>query len=400
MKRVLVALLPLALLTLGLSACGGGGESGGSGSITIGASVSMTGELAPIGTLLQKGYEQRVKEVNEAGGLEVGGEKREIDLKLLDNKSEPNLATQQIRDLVTKEGASALLGAASPPINNPIAATVETLEVPLVMGLDPIQAFLSGTESEWHWAWDQFFNEKEVTKLQFKTAELTSTNKKVALFTDNEQDGVVMGELWEKTAPEFGYEIAYHAKFPVGTTNFSSFIEKAKGSGAEIVIAQMTPPDGIALWKQFKALSFDPKLAFCEKCGTNGGWGAALGPVAEDTSGFGNWMPQEGVAETKQIEATLGKEIPNAYDLGLAVSGYTAAGILFDAIEAAGSTEPEAINEAIGATDKQYAVGHVKFTEHAFGVPVPMLQWQKGNGVQVYPPVKGVELQVPVAGLQ
>jgi len=399
MKRVLVVVFLLPLLAL-VSACGGGGGEGGSGPVTVGASVSMTGPLAPIGTLLQKGYEQRAKEVNEAGGLDIGGSKREVDLKMLDNKSEPNLATEQARTLVTKEGAVALLGSESPPLNNPLAATAETLEIPLVMGLNPIRAFLSGTESEWHWAWDQFFDEEEVTTLQFKTADLTDTNKKVALFTDNEQDGVVMGGLWEKKAPEAGYDIVYHAKFPVGTTDYSSFIEKTKSSGAEIVIAQMTPPDGAALWKQFKALGYDPKLAFCEKCGTNGGWGEALGAVAEGTSGFSNWAPQKGLPETEQIEATLGKQIPNEYDLGLAVSGYTAAGILFDAIEAAGSTEPEAINDAIGETDKEYAVGHVKFTEHAYGIPAVMLQWQNGNGVQVYPEVEGTELQVPVKGLE
>lgn len=402
MKLMAMAIAVL-LVTGTLSACGSseseGGSGGDAGPVVIGASGSLTGGLSTIGALLQKGYAQRVKEVNDAGGLDVGGTKRKVELKQLDNKSEPNLAAQQARTLVTREEAVALLGSNTPPINNAIGAMAETLRVPLVMGLNPIRAFLSGSKSGWNYAWDQFFDEQQATTVQYETANLTRTNKKVALFTDNEQDGIAQGKLWTQNAKKYGYTIAYHAKFPVGTTDFSSFIRRTKSSGADIVIAQMIPPDGVALWKQFKALSYRPKLAFCEKCGTNSGWNAALKSSAEGTSGLGNWLPRPERPETQHVMETLGKQIPNAHDLGLAVSGYTAASILFDAIQAAGSTEPDAINEAIGRTDKEYPVGRVKFKDNAYGVEVPMLQWQGGNGVQVYPPSGDAKLETPVAGL-
>ena len=115
------------------------------------------------------------------------------------------------------------------------------------------------------------------TKLQFDVADTVNTNKKVELFTDTEQDGQVIGALWSQNAPEMGYKDVYHATFPVGTTDFSSFINKAKASGAQIVTTQMVPPDGVALWKQMKSLGYVPKLAFCEKCGNNGGWGQSPG---------------------------------------------------------------------------------------------------------------------------
>jgi branched-chain amino acid transport system substrate-binding protein len=280
----------------------------------------------------------------------------------------------------------------------PLSATAETLRVPLVSTCTPVRAWLAGSKSGWHYAWDMFFDEEEATKLSFQTADLTETYKKVALFTDNEADGVVMGGLWEKNAPALGYEVVYRAKFPVGTTSYSSFINKAKAAGAEIVIAQMVPPDGVALWKQMKSLSFRPKLAYCEKCGASGGWPKALGPIADGTGVFANFTPNG--PEAKAAQETLGKTITNNPDLGLAVDGMTAAQVLLDAVAKAGTTDPEKLNAAIGETDKTYAAGPVKFTDNAAGLETNMLQWQGDNAIQVEPKTDAGALQVPVAGLK
>ena len=206
----------------------GGGSEGEE--ITVGTSLPLTGAPGADRAAPACGYEQAVSEVNAAGGIQVGDAKRKVKLVVLDNKSDPNVATQQARTLVNKDGAAALLGACTPPLNVPLSATAETLRVPLVNTCTPVRAWLAGSKSGWNYAWDLFFDEEEATKLSFETADLTETNKKVALFTDNEADGVVMGGLWEKNAPAMGYEVVYRAKFPVGTTSYSSFINKAKSA--------------------------------------------------------------------------------------------------------------------------------------------------------------------------
>jgi branched-chain amino acid transport system substrate-binding protein len=400
-RRVLVAALIAPVLTL--AACGGddsggGGGGSGGGEIVIGTSVSLTGSLGPLGTLVRAGYEQAVSEANAAGGVQVGDAKRKVRLVVLDNKSDPNVATQQARTLVNKNGAVALLGSCTPPLNVPLSATGETLRVPIVSTCTPVRAWLAGSKSGWHYAWDLFFDEQEATKLSFKTADLTTTNKKVALFTDNEADGVVMGGLWEKNAPAMGYDVVYHAKFPVGTTSYSSFINKAKSAGAQIVIAQMVPPDGIALWKQMKSLNYSPKLAFCEKCGASSGWLKALGPLAEGTGVFLSFTPDN--PEGKSTVDALRQKFPATADLSIAVNADTAAQVLFDAIRAAGSTDPDKVNDAIGKTDKTYASGPVKFTDNAAPLKTNMLQWQGDDTVQVYPEVEGKKLEAPIKGLR
>ena len=66
-----------------------------------------------------------------------------------------------------------------------------------------------------------------MTQTQFQASDLIDTNKKVVLFTDTEEDGVVMGKLWEENAPKFGYTIVSREMFPVVQANFSSQVAAA-----------------------------------------------------------------------------------------------------------------------------------------------------------------------------
>ncbi len=373
--------------------------------IIVGATLPLTGGLSVFGTLIEIGYVQAVDEVNAAGGLEVGGEMRPVELRILDNKSDPNLATEQAQKLYLQDEAVALLGATTPPLTIPISAVAEQIGKPLVSGLTPIRAWLGAApEGGWRYAWNFFFDEVAFTDQQFLVSDLVETNKKVALFTDTEEDGVVMGGMWTEKAPTFGYEIAYHAKFPVGTEQFKQYIDEAKAAGAEILVAQMIPPDAVALFKQMKALGWVPKLAFIEKAGNNGGWGQALGDVAVGTLAAAYWSKHLGHPRTEEFVERYEDQTGDTEDLSTIVSAHTGAMILFDAIVAAGSVEPEALNAAIGQTDKLYPFGQIAFDEsHAAVIPTLEKQWRSPTSEAVVWPtdIEGVEEVVtPVTGLE
>ena len=383
----------------GDSSTGGGG---GGGDVVIGASLPITGSLAVFGPLMQKGYERAVADVNQAGGIEIDGEKRQVKLLIRDNKSDPTVATDQFRTLAQQDQVALMLGATTPPLTIPLSATADALHVPLVSGLTPIRAWLAGNKQGWQWAWDFFIDEAVFTNRQFEVADMVDTNKKVALFTDNEQDGQVMGTLWEQNAPKHGYDVVYHAKFPVGTTDYSSFIAKAKASGAQIVITQMVPPDGVALWKQMKSLNYVPKVAFCEKCGNNGGWGKALGQTAVGTSTLGYWSKSLGLPKTDELVSAFEQDTGNNEDLSTIVVAYSVAEIGMDAIGHAGSTDRTKINAALAKIDADYPAGHIKFAPDHSAVGLTLhKQWVSPTEEKVVYPKKDAEqaLQAPVAGL-
>jgi branched-chain amino acid transport system substrate-binding protein len=401
-RRKALSWLGVPVAALAVVACGSDSSGGGGGdTIKIGASLSQTGALGQFGPLIGAGYKQAVDEVNAAGGVNVGDERRKVELVITDNQSDPNRAAQQVRSLVTQEGVTAVLGAASPAINIPSASAAEAKRTPFVTSFTPVTPWRAATDSGWRYAWDFFLDPLDAVQVELKTADLVKTNKRIALFTANEADGEAWGAIVNKLAPGAGYEVATHATVPVGTSNFRSLVQQASKARADIVIAMMAPPDGIALWKQMKALGYRPKIAFCEKCGNAGAFPKALGPIADGASAVGLWTSSQELPGTDEVKATLGKQYPNDPDLSVAIAAKTAAQVVLDAIVSAGSTEPDKINAAIGKTDKTYTFGHIKFGPgNVAQTPAFMQQWQGESAAQVYPPVSGAEFQFPAVGLQ
>ena len=401
MMRRTAAIAAVAGLALALSGCSAAGGSGGSGPIKIGASLPITGSLAAFGPLIKEAYQEDVARVNAAGGIAIGGTKRKVQLIVEDGKSDPNTVAQQSRDMVLKDGVVALLGSVSPPLAVPAGNVAERQKVPFVSTLTPIEAWKGANPAGWKYSWDFFFDENQMTDNQFKTSDQTTTNKKIALFTDNEQDGITMGKIWEGKASAMGYSIAYHAQFPVGTTDYSSFIAKAKSAGAEVMIAQMIPPDAFALWKQMKSLQYSPKLAFCEKCGAPGAFAGALGPLAE-----GTLTTQFVQASSNPIAASLtAKYAPKLGmndDLSTVLAEYSAAQVLTDAIARAGSTDGDKINAALAKTNALYPIGQtIRFgADRTVATLASEGQWRGHSLVTVQPKNASATLQVPTAGLK
>ena len=76
----------------------------------LGASVRLTAPVANTGRYCKDAYECAVDKINEAGGIDVGGEKRKLALKIYDNQSDVNLSVRQYTQLVTQDKAAFPLG--------------------------------------------------------------------------------------------------------------------------------------------------------------------------------------------------------------------------------------------------------------------------------------------------
>jgi branched-chain amino acid transport system substrate-binding protein len=397
-----LAMLSLAVLA---SACASSASSTSSGAgqgapITLGASLSLTGALGSFGVDQQAGYAQEVSDVNAAGGVKIGGTSHQVKLVVLNNQSDPTTASQQIRDLVLKDGAQALLGAGTPPITVPEALIAETMRVPYLTTNTPVGAFAAGNKSGWKYSWDMFFSENEQAADIIKAVGRFQTNHKIALFTDNEPDGVVERPLYKAAAAAAGDQVVGDFSFPVGTTDYTSFITKAKAAGAQIVIGQMDPPDAVTLFKQIKSLGYAPKIGIVAKAADFISWVNALGSISEGTLLEAVWLPGWNYPGTSHIEATLGRTFDNLGDLGTATAAYSVAQVMLNAFTRAGSTDGAKVNSALAATSMTTPYGPVRFAaNHTSVMGFAVAQWQGTKTVPVWPAVTGVSLEFPMEGL-
>jgi branched-chain amino acid transport system substrate-binding protein len=383
----------LALASIAISATASKADE-----IVIGASLPLSGPLAGFGSFQQWGYKRAVDEVNRAGGISIGGTKQMVKLIIRDDKTDPNASASNIETLISRDHAVALLGSCTPALVNAGALVAERAKKPMVTGCDPLEVFKS--VRKWNYVWDLFFSVPELAAAQYKAlAEANvQTNKKIAFWHDNGPDGqAVGGHIWPALAKDFGYEVVQNAEFPVDNSQFTSIIGEAKSKGADVVLVDAITPQAIAIRKQMAAAGYTPKVINIEKGAEPVQFAEALGKLSDGVLVGGYWDPSFPYPGAADLAKAFESETKLSSSQHIADS-YTAAQVLLDAIAAAGSTDPEKINEAIAKTDKTYVVGPIKFeADHTSKLPIVAVQWQGGKPVIVWPKsAKTGELLFPV----
>jgi branched-chain amino acid transport system substrate-binding protein len=303
---------------------------------------------------------------------------------------------------VQQDHAVALLGFATPQIVTPTALVAEQLHVPFLTSLMPVEAFASGDKSGWTYSWDLFYDEQQQAADAAKELASVPSDKKVALFTDTEPDSVVERPLYEAAFKADGLDVVGDYTFPVGTTDFSSFVAEARAEGAQLLAGQMDQADGVALWKQLESSGFHPKSAFLADASDADSWWQSLGRLAQGTLSEGYWSPsQASPGQLAIISPTLGKKYAGSPDYAPAAVAYAVAEVLTDALAKAGSTNSAKLNTAISQTDARTTAGLIQFnqTTHTATTRYYVTQWQDGKLVQVQPLASGVSLDVPRGGL-
>ncbi|MDR2258970.1 MAG: ABC transporter substrate-binding protein [Treponema sp.] len=107
MKRLFFAGMFLCVV-LSLAMARGGGEQ----TIKIGFNIPLTGNSPKIGESAKNSGELVKKQINDAGGLDVGGKKYQVDFIYVDNELKPESAVQAAIRLIEQDRVLAIVGPA------------------------------------------------------------------------------------------------------------------------------------------------------------------------------------------------------------------------------------------------------------------------------------------------
>src|SRR5262249_32020466 len=103
-------------------------------SIVIGATLPLTGSEARVGGFYKEGYDLAFEEANQHGGLQVGGRKLPVTLKLLDDTTNQATAVSLADRFVTSEKVDFLLGTYQTSLVQAQSTVAEQNRVPYVNG--------------------------------------------------------------------------------------------------------------------------------------------------------------------------------------------------------------------------------------------------------------------------
>ena len=119
----------LGLGVLVLAACQGGG---GGDTIQIGLNLELTGNIPKVGEHSRVAAEMFAEQINEAGGIDVGGQTYTIELVTEDNNGTAEGATGVANKLITQDEVLVLVGPNASVAAVPAGEVANNLETPMI----------------------------------------------------------------------------------------------------------------------------------------------------------------------------------------------------------------------------------------------------------------------------
>lgn len=165
-----------------------------------------------------------------------------------------------------------------------------------------------------------------------------------------------------------GWEIIGHETYPTGTSDFSSALMKARAKGAQVILPIFDMPQSGTLVKQWNSMKVPAILAgFISPLTGPGAWktfDGKIGGAINCNFELGSAIASEKVPMSKTFIDAYKKRWGTPLEAGHAPGPtYDSVYILAEAIERAGSLDPDAIAAEIKKTDRMGVIGRIKFDE-------------------------------------
>jgi branched-chain amino acid transport system substrate-binding protein len=353
--------------------------------VNIGALYPTTGSFAQIGQGCVNAAKLAVQMVNDAGGIKSQGGAK-LNLIVSDVQSDTTVTRTETDRLISGNKLSAIHGCFASALTLIASEVAERAKVPLLTGSSSDQL-----NKGRHYTFTPFARASQFAQAQLQMAKLVNEQPKVAVLFENTAFGTSTSNGLREQAAGEGAEIVLFEPYSAGLTDASPLINKVKSSGANMLFPVSYLNDLILIIRGIKQV--DLKIA------VNGGSGGFVipdfyknvGDLAEGLLGVAHWNHDIN-ADAQRVNAVFQKQYGEflfEYAGGLVAQTF----MIADALERAGSADPEKVRDAIAALDvsQGYAAmcpgGRVKFGpdgKNIYAHPVGV-QWQHADLATVFP---------------
>lgn len=369
MKKKLSLILACTMMVTLFAGCGSSSTNSPAAS---GDAASSSGDVVKIGVFEPASGKNGAGGKQEALGMqyankmtptvEIGGKTYKIELVSADNQSAEDKAPSAAQTLVNA-GVSCVLGSYGSPVCIAASDIFKNAGVPAI-GVTCTNPQV--TEGNTHYFRICFLDPFQGTVLANFAADQFKAKKAYCLSELGDDYSVGLCKYFQQAFEALGGTVVSES-FPTGNSDFSSYIANAKSAGADVffapcstdsaaLIIDRASSDGLTIpmlagdtWDSNVILNAikgkDLKLyvtTFYQEGGNK-----------EFDDGFKAWLKSDSTALANN----------NGDDTIAAVSamGYDAYYVALEALKAAGSTDPQAVNKALWNVDYKGVSGEIKF---------------------------------------
>jgi len=399
MKLRIVVLACVAMLTGAASAIA-------QQEVKIGALYPLSGPTAQIGIDAVAAIRTAVEIVNEGADLPltlaknkglpgVGGAK--VTIVVVDHQGKPEVGQSEAERLITQEKVHAVFGTYFSSVTAASSQAAERAGIPFV-NADSTQPALTQRGLKYFFRTtptDETFSELMFDFLKDFGAKSSQKFQSVSIFHEDTAYGTDSAKVQERLAKERGFRVLEKIAYKAQTTSLTAEVQRLKAANADVLMPSSYTSDTFLLLRTAKDLDYNPKLIVAQNAGFTDP--TFINTMGRDAEGAITRSPYnadlEGRIPLLAKINTIFKKHSNGRDLSdVPARVFTGFMTLLDAINRAGSTDPEKIRAALAATNipaDQLIVPYrgVKFdatgqNELVRGI---LMQVQKGKYCTIYP---------------
>ncbi len=334
--------------------------------IKIGVIYPLTGPAASTGAELKSALELAADIINNGakgvaglpfangGGLpNLKGAK--IKLVFADHQGNPQTGASEAERLISQEKVVALVGSYFSNVTATASQVAERYGVPF---LNPESSSATLTQRGFKWFFrttphDDLFVHNFFDFMKELEAKKKMKIGTIATFNENTLWGNETTKLEAKLAPDNGYNIVKQVTYPAKSTQLTSEVQTLKAAAPSLVMQSSYLGDALLSMKTYKELGFSPDMILANNAGfTDTEFIRTLGKDAEYVITREVWALDLATKNPliREVNALFNARTKSNFT-GNSSRTFTGLMVIADAINRAGSTEPEAIRKALVATD-------------------------------------------------
>ncbi|NLO85399.1 MAG: ABC transporter substrate-binding protein [Clostridiales bacterium] len=324
--------------------------------IKIGGIGCLTGAYAMYGIGVKNGVDLYIDEINAAGGIDG----KLVEMVWEDEEGDPAKATNAYSKLVENDGVVAIIGSVLTTPTDAVADYAAEDEMPLITASATAYYVTTDRPTVFRTCFIDPF--QGYSMANFVKEEFGAT-KLAVLYENGNEYSVGLKDTFMAQAEVNGQEIVAIEATAAKDVDFKAQLTKIKDAAPEVVFLPYYGPEAALILTQANELGLDVKFVGAD------GISSTIDSISDKSLLKNMWYSDHfsNDADSDMVKNFLAGYVAKYGEepsISFSATGYDAALVMCEAIKAAGSTEPEAIVEALRATNVEGVSGLLTFDDH------------------------------------
>ena len=361
--------------------------------VRIGYTMSRTGPWTTGAQVSQEpSYLLWAEQQNAAGGLNVKGTKRPIELISSDDRSDIETCVRTYEKLMGSDKVDLVLPPWGSNANFAVAPLANRFGYPF---LAPTALSRRLIEMKLPYFFLMLQQPKPMMDALVDMLKASGAKSAAVIYVDD-LFGLENYAALKVALAGSGISLVEDKSYPLGVKDLSPVLRSMKDKNPDAFIGLTYPPDTILASKQAKEVGFNPKFFYASVGTAFQLYRNVMGAGAEGVLGMGSWNGKTSAGAKAYFDAHVKKfgaaKEPDRWASGAA---WASLEILTAAVAKVG-LDRKAIRDYVAGGEHNTILGKIKFAgSENVGTPGTVSQWQKGEFEVVWPKANATAPLVP-----